>query len=124
MSGCEVGVLNGELHVHEADHLQGLRHFAGLTADFVDQRRGEAVGRERARAVARVDARLLDVTPSRRPRLTTPRRPRPRRRRVRSSSKNRSRRTGYSDETLTASCIYLVRRSGVCTMSIARPPST
>jgi hypothetical protein len=54
-----VDVLDGELHVHQAHHVQRPA-MAGLALDFVHRGR-QAVRRQRAGGVAAVHAGLLDV---------------------------------------------------------------
>ena len=57
----DVAVLDGELHVHQADDAERHRQRAGLPLELGDRLGGERVGRQRAGRVARVDAGLLDV---------------------------------------------------------------
>ena len=54
-------MLHGELHIHEALHLQRLSKESRLTLDLFNKLRAEAVRRKRARRVARVNAGLLDM---------------------------------------------------------------
>ena len=56
-----VRVLDGELHVHEAHHVERLGHEFRLALDLLDHDGGKAVGRQRAGGVARVHAGLFDV---------------------------------------------------------------
>ena len=57
----DVAVLDGELHVHQAHHVQGQRHDLGLAFHLGDHGRLQRIGRQRAGRVARMDARFLDV---------------------------------------------------------------
>jgi hypothetical protein len=54
-------LLDRELHVHQADHVQALGHQRGLALQFVDGFLRQRVRRQRAGRVARVDASLFDV---------------------------------------------------------------
>ena len=54
-------VLDGELHVHQADHAERAGDGLCLVVQLVDGGRRQAVWRQRARAVAGMDAGLLDV---------------------------------------------------------------
>ena len=54
-------MLDGELHVHEAHHVERLGHEFRLALDLLDHDGGKAVGRQRAGGVARVHAGLFDV---------------------------------------------------------------
>jgi hypothetical protein len=54
-------VLDGELHVHETDDVERLRHLLGLVAQLVLGFLRQRVGRQRARRIAGMHAGLLDV---------------------------------------------------------------
>ena len=54
-------VLNGELHIHEAHHIQGLGHELGLALELGNQGLRERIRWQAAGGVARVHACLLDV---------------------------------------------------------------
>ena len=41
-----MGILDGKLHVHEADHFERLGEFAGFAANFRNERRRETIGRQ------------------------------------------------------------------------------
>ncbi|MNV06527.1 hypothetical protein D3C71_969090 [compost metagenome] len=56
-----VRLLDGELDVHQAAHLQGLGHGGGLTLQLGHDLGAQREGRHGAGAVARVDAGFLDV---------------------------------------------------------------
>ncbi len=57
----EVVAFDGELHVHQAAHVEGLGELFGGVADAVLHRWREAEGRDDAGAVAGVDAGFFDV---------------------------------------------------------------
>ena len=56
-----VDILNGKLDIHQAHHVQGLRHLRGLAFDLVNGGRTQAVGRQGTGRVATVHARLLNM---------------------------------------------------------------
>ena len=56
-----VAILDGELHVHQALHLQGAGQYVGLALDLGDDVVGQAVGRQRTRRVPRVHTGFLDM---------------------------------------------------------------
>ena len=56
-----VGILNGKLHVHEANHFERLGKFAGFAANFRNERRRETIGRQRAGRIAGVHAGLFNM---------------------------------------------------------------
>ena len=57
----DLAVLDGELHVHEPDDLQGERKLARLALELGQHLGAERMRRQRAGAVARMNAGLLDV---------------------------------------------------------------
>lgn len=61
LDDVEVVAFDGELHVHQAADVEGLRELLGGIADAVLHGRREAEGRDDAGAVAGVDAGLFDV---------------------------------------------------------------
>ena len=56
-----VHMLDGELHVHQAHHVQAVGHGARLALDFFHRGSTQAVGRQRTGRVAAVHAGLFDV---------------------------------------------------------------
>ncbi|AEM40103.1 hypothetical protein KVU_0264 [Ketogulonicigenium vulgare WSH-001] len=54
-------VLDRELHVHQADHVQRHRQLFGLGADLGDDLGAQGMGRQAAGAVARMDASFFDM---------------------------------------------------------------
>jgi len=61
LDDVEVVAFDGELHVHQAAHVEGLGELLGGVADAVLHRVAEAEGRDDAGAVAGVDAGFFDV---------------------------------------------------------------
>jgi hypothetical protein len=57
----DLPVLDGELHVHQANDLEGERQVLGLLLQPHQHRRIQRMGGERAGAVAGMDASFLDV---------------------------------------------------------------
>ena len=54
-------ILDGELHIHQAHHIEGQRHDLGLALHFGDDGGFEGIGRQRAGAVAGMNACFLDM---------------------------------------------------------------
>ena len=61
LENVDYAVLDGELHVHQADDLERQGQLARLAVELGERRGAERMRRQRAGAVARMDARLLDV---------------------------------------------------------------
>ena len=54
-------ILHRILHIHQAQHVQGLRQHFGLAANLVEHGRAERIGGQGAGAVAGMNARFFDM---------------------------------------------------------------
>ena len=56
-----VELLNGELHIHQTNHFETMRHFGGLAFQFGNGGVGQGIRRQRTRGVAAVHTGLLNM---------------------------------------------------------------